>query len=88
MYWTPWWHSMRADLILTRSLPVPSARFTSAAIRWRSIPSSWKRIEQWRATDRNGRLDAIGKAASHVHDAASFNLGTDDQQRIQLVPVP
>jgi hypothetical protein len=47
-----------------------------------------KRMEQWRAADKNGRIDPIGKTASHVHSAASYNLGTDDPERIQLVRVP
>jgi hypothetical protein len=47
-----------------------------------------KRLELWRAGDKDGRIDLIGKAASHVHDAASYNLGTDDPQRIQLVRLP
>ncbi len=47
-----------------------------------------KRLEQWRATDRNGHIDPIGAAASHIHDAAAVNLGTDDPRRIQLVRVP
>jgi len=47
-----------------------------------------KRLEVWRAADKDGRIDPIGKAASHVHDAASYNLGTDDPQRIQLVRLP
>jgi hypothetical protein len=47
-----------------------------------------KRLEQWRAADRQGRIDPIGKTASHVHSAASYNLGTDDPSRIQLVRVP
>jgi len=47
-----------------------------------------QRLEQWRAADKQGRIDPIGKAAGHVHDAASYNLGTDDPARIQLVPLP
>jgi hypothetical protein len=47
-----------------------------------------KRLEQWRAADKQGRIDPIGKTAGHVHDAASYNLGTDDPSRIQLVPLP
>jgi hypothetical protein len=47
-----------------------------------------KRLELWRAADKDGRIDPIGKTASHVHSAASYNLGTDDPQRIQLVRVP
>lgn len=47
-----------------------------------------KRMEQWRAADRQGKIDPIGKAASHVHDATFYNLGTDDPQRIQLVRIP
>jgi hypothetical protein len=47
-----------------------------------------KRLEQWRAADRQGRIDPIGKAAAHIHDAASYNLGTDDPSRIQLVRLP
>ena len=47
-----------------------------------------KRLEQWRVADKQGRIDLIGKAASHVHSAASYNLGTDDPARIQLVRLP
>jgi len=47
-----------------------------------------KRLEVWRAADRQGRIDLIGKAASHVHSATTYNLGTDDPARIQLVRVP
>jgi hypothetical protein len=47
-----------------------------------------RRLETWRAADRNGRIDPIGKTASHVHSAASFNLGTDDPSRIQLIRIP
>jgi hypothetical protein len=47
-----------------------------------------KRLESWRAADKDGRIDLIGKTASHVHSAASYNLGTDDPGRIQLVRVP
>ncbi len=47
-----------------------------------------KRVEYWRRTDQNGRLDPIGRIASHIHSAASYNLGTDDLQRIQLIRVP
>jgi hypothetical protein len=46
-----------------------------------------KRLEVWRAADRQGKIDAIGKTASHVDSAASYNLGTDDPSRIQLVRV-
>jgi hypothetical protein len=46
------------------------------------------RLEAWRASDRQGRIDPIGHAASHVHSAASYNLGTDDRSRIQLVRLP
>jgi hypothetical protein len=47
-----------------------------------------KRLEQWRAADKQGRIDPIGKTASHVHSAASFDLGTDDPSRIQLLRLP
>ncbi|MCE0521507.1 MAG: DUF362 domain-containing protein [Methylacidiphilales bacterium] len=47
-----------------------------------------KRMEQWRASDRQGRIDPIGKTASHVQSAASYNLGTDDPSRIQLLRLP
>ena len=47
-----------------------------------------KRLEAWRTSDRNGRIDPIGKTASHVHSAADLNLGTDDPHRIQLVRIP
>jgi len=47
-----------------------------------------KRLEGWRASDRQGKIDPIGKTASHVHDAASYNLGTDDPSRIQLLRLP
>ena len=46
------------------------------------------RLEQWRAADKQGRIDPIGKTASHVHDATAYNLGTDDPARIQLLRVP
>jgi len=45
-------------------------------------------LEKWRASDRQGRIDLIGHAASHVHSAALYNLGTDDRSRIQLVRLP
>ena len=47
-----------------------------------------KRLDAWRSEDRQGRVDAIGKTASHVHSAASYNLGTDDPARIQLLRIP
>ena len=47
-----------------------------------------KRLEAWRASDKEGRIDPIGKTGSHVHSATFYNLGTDDPQRIQLVRVP
>ena len=47
-----------------------------------------KRLEAWRVADREGKIDPIGKSASHVHSAASYNLGTDDPSRIQLVRLP
>ena len=47
-----------------------------------------KRLEQWRAADRQGKIDPIGKAASHIHSAASYELGTDDPSRIQLLRLP
>ena len=47
-----------------------------------------KRLEKWRAADREGQIDPIGKTASYVHTAVSFNLGTDDPSRIQLVRLP
>ena len=47
-----------------------------------------KRLEQWRSEDKDGRIDPIGKMASHVHSATYYNLGTDDPHRIQLVRVP
>jgi hypothetical protein len=47
-----------------------------------------KRLEQWRASDKQGRIDPIGKMASHIHSAASFGLGTDDPARIQLLRLP
>jgi hypothetical protein len=47
-----------------------------------------KRLEQWRAADKQGRIDPIGKTAAHVHDAASYDLGTDDPARIQLLRLP
>jgi hypothetical protein len=43
------------------------------------------RLEKWRAADRQGRIDPIGKTASHIHSATTFHLGTDDASRIQLV---
>jgi len=47
-----------------------------------------KRLEQWRAADRQGRVDPIGKTANYVHSATAYNLGTDDPARIQLVRLP
>jgi hypothetical protein len=47
-----------------------------------------KRLELWRAADKEGKIDLIGKTASHVHSATSFNLGTDDPSRIQLLRLP
>jgi hypothetical protein len=47
-----------------------------------------KRLEEWRAADKQGRIDPIGKTASHIHNAASFKLGTDDPARIQLLKLP
>jgi uncharacterized protein (DUF362 family) len=44
-----------------------------------------KRLELWRSQDQQGRIDPIGRAASHVHDAAALGLGTDDPARIQLI---
>ncbi len=46
-----------------------------------------KRLEAWRAADREGKIDPIGDDASHVHTAPSYKLGTDDPSRIQLVKV-
>ncbi len=43
------------------------------------------RMERWR---RAGKIDPIGKMASHISDAAAHNLGTDDPSRIQLVKLP
>jgi hypothetical protein len=47
-----------------------------------------RRLEHWRANDRNGTIDPIGKTASHIHDATSYDLGTDDPARIQLIRIP
>ena len=47
-----------------------------------------KRMEQWRAIDRDGRIDPIGKSADYIHTAASYNIGTDDPHRIQLIRLP
>ena len=47
-----------------------------------------KRLDDWRAADKQGRVDIIGKAASHVHSSAAYNLGTDDPARIQLLKLP
>jgi hypothetical protein len=44
-----------------------------------------RRIEAWR---KRGHIDPLGRAASHVADAANYNLGTDDPRRIQLIRVP
>ena len=43
------------------------------------------RLEAWR---KEGHIDPIGKAASHVKSAVFYNLGTDDPQRIQMVKLP
>lgn len=45
------------------------------------------RLERFRSQSSSGRLDPIGRTAAHVHDAASYNLGTDDASRIQLVRI-
>jgi hypothetical protein len=45
------------------------------------------RLEKFRTEDRSGRLDPIGKTAVHIHDATTYNLGTDDPSRIQLVRI-
>jgi len=47
-----------------------------------------RRLEQWRAADKQGRIDPIGKTAAHIHGASAFDLGTDDPTRIQLVRLP
>jgi hypothetical protein len=47
-----------------------------------------KRLEAWRAADRQGKIDPIGKTASYLHSATTYNLGTDDPARIQLIRVP
>ena len=47
-----------------------------------------KRLEAWRAADKQGKIDPIGKTASHIHSATGFNLGTDDPARIQLLKLP
>ena len=43
------------------------------------------RLETWR---KQGHVDPIDKAASHIHSAATYNLGTDDKSRIQLIRLP
>jgi uncharacterized protein (DUF362 family) len=47
-----------------------------------------KRMDEWRAADKQGRIDPIGKTAAHIHTAATDNLGTDDPARIQLLRLP
>lgn len=47
-----------------------------------------KRLEQWRAGDRQGKLDPIGNAGEHVRGATMYDLGTDDPSRIQLLRLP
>ena len=47
-----------------------------------------RRLEEWRSVDRQGKIDPIGKYAGHVHSAPTFNLGTDDPARIQLLHLP
>jgi len=42
------------------------------------------RLERWR---KIAHIDPIGSTASHVSDAASYNLGTNDPGRIQLLRV-
>jgi hypothetical protein len=42
------------------------------------------RLEAWR---RQNHVDPIGKTASHVHDGANYNLGTDDPSRIQRIRI-
>ena len=44
-----------------------------------------QRLERWR---KASKIDPIGKMASHIHDAANYNLGTDDLGRIQRIRLP
>jgi hypothetical protein len=46
-----------------------------------------QRLERFRTESSSGRIDPIGRSAAHVHDATTFDLGTDDASRIQLVRV-
>ncbi|MEI9998501.1 MAG: DUF362 domain-containing protein [Verrucomicrobiota bacterium] len=47
----------------------------------------FNRLERFRAEDRQGRIDPIGHTASHIHSGVSYNLGTDDPSRIQLLRI-
>ncbi len=47
-----------------------------------------KRLEAWRAADKQGKVDPIGKTAGHIHTATDYHLGTDDPARIQLLKIP
>jgi hypothetical protein len=47
-----------------------------------------KRLEAWRAADKQGKIDPIGKTAGHIHTATEYHLGTDDPARIQLLKLP
>ncbi len=47
-----------------------------------------RRMEGWRASDRDGRIDPIGKTAAYIHNGSVYHLGTDDPTRIQLVRLP
>ena len=42
------------------------------------------RMERWR---RAAHVDPIGRAAAYIHDASSYNLGTDDPSRIQRIRI-
>jgi hypothetical protein len=74
----------RADPVFTKSIGAIYVSRDPVAIDSLVL----KRLEQWRAADKQGRIDLIGKKASHIHSAASYDLGTDDPARIQLLRLP
>jgi uncharacterized protein (DUF362 family) len=43
------------------------------------------RMEKWR---QENKVDPLGKSASHVATAASYDLGVGDPKRINVIKVP
>ncbi len=70
----------RANPLFTHSIGALYVSRDPVAIDSRVLP----RLEVWR---RAAHVDPIGKTGAHVHDAAFYNLGTDDPTRIQLIRV-